>query len=551
MVNFLKEKNGLPSVAVVVYSGINRKGKSPFTEDTIKKYMSEVIKEQDDIKDFIIVPKGLIGSSIVKLIGKGYRPVLVGAGEDRINDYTKQIEYVKKSDIKDKVHDLKLVQTPRFTSATEVRQAIKDEDYQKFRKLVPPAVEKMYSALKSEMNPNTNESKVLVEHMSLDFDQLLLEAGTPAQQGKIRNGLFNLRQYLANLKLSPSLSGEDERNLEKILDLINVINNLSKGVVKGKSPLKSVISSLILGSGGDKKSIAKKEDLVEDLIADMEGSTIDNLISRYVSKSPNFPITTLRDIINNLGGRFSFNPQQDFNGISPRDVKKIYRVDPKIPSGNQQRGKGESLFSIAFDSPKNAGFGGDVDSPELEKVVEIKSTNNAGISPDLEQSSGVLTSSVFSEFLELAHKLFPSIADLGDGKIQKTSSTQLIQEMKEDNTKNGINGGNGPKTQQLLDYLNRMVPKGSGEAQVQNIQIDDVIPLLLLFQIDHYSYRCQNFRALAVFVEVDGSPEEMVLIECSPYEDGEHFVTQKNLNTVKNAGLAAKITSKRPEIYKP
>jgi len=252
---------------------------------------------------------------------------------------------------------------------------------------------------------------------------------------------------------------------------------------------------------------------------------------------------TLKDIINNLGGRFSFNPQQDFNGISPRDIKKIYSIDPKIPSGNQRRGKGEALFSIAFDSPKNPRFGGDVDSPELEKVVEIKSTNNAGIEPESDQSSGVLTSPVFSEFLKLAHKLFPSVTDLGDGKIQKTSSAELIQEMKKE--------GNAPKTQQLLDYLNRMVPKGSGEAQVQNIQIDDVIPLLLLFQIDHYSYRCQNFRALAVFVEADGSPEEMVLIECSPYEDGEHFVTQKNLNTVKNAGLAAKITSKRPEIYKP
>jgi cytidyltransferase-like protein len=551
MAKVLKEKNDLPSVIAVVNPGHNKSGKTPFSADTVEKFMKGIIQDEKDIVDFIIVPRGLIGSSIVKLLAKGYRVNLVGAGEDRVDDYAKQIEYVKRSDIKDQMQDLQLVKTPRVTSATEVRQAIKDEDYQKFRKLVPPAVEKMYSALKSEMNPNTNESKVLVEHMSLDFDQLLLEAGTPDQQGKIRNGLFNLRQYLANLKLSPSLSGEDERNLEKILDLINVINNLSKGVVKGKSPLKSVISSLILGSGGDKKSIAKKEDLVEDLIADMEESTIDNLISRYVSKSTSFPIVTLKDIINNLGGRFSFNPQQDFNGISPRDIKKIYRVDPKIPSGNQQRGKGESLFSIAFDSPKNAGFGGDVDSPELDKVVEIKSTNNAGISPDLEQSSGRLTSSVFSNFLDLAHKLFPSVTDLGDGKIQKTSSTQLIQEMKEDNTKNGINGGNGPKTQQLLDYLNRMVPKGSGEEQVKNIQIDDVIPLLLLFQIDHYSYRCKNFKALAVFVEVDGSPEEMVLIECFPYEEGENFVTQKNLNTVKNAGLAAKITSKRPEIYKP
>ena len=37
MAKFLKEKNGNPAVAVVVYPGNNKSGKSPFSEDTIKK----------------------------------------------------------------------------------------------------------------------------------------------------------------------------------------------------------------------------------------------------------------------------------------------------------------------------------------------------------------------------------------------------------------------------------------------------------------------------------------------------------------------------------
>jgi cytidyltransferase-like protein len=122
MAKFLKEKNGNPAVAVVVYPGNNKSGKSPFSEDTIKKYMDGVVRDEKEIVDYIIVQRGLIGSAIVKLLDKGYKAKLVGAGEDRMNDYTKQIEYVKKSDIGDKMQDLKLVETPRVTSATKVRE---------------------------------------------------------------------------------------------------------------------------------------------------------------------------------------------------------------------------------------------------------------------------------------------------------------------------------------------------------------------------------------------------------------------------------------------
>jgi hypothetical protein len=158
MAKHLEEKNGLPSFIVVVYPGHNKSGKSPFTEETIKKYMEGIVEDEKLIEGYIIVRIGLIGSAIVKLLGMGYFPKLIGAGEDRIEDYTKQIEYVKKSDIGDKMSDLELIKTPRTSSATEVRDAIKEEDYLKFKRLVPSGVEKMYSILKSEMlNKNNNE----------------------------------------------------------------------------------------------------------------------------------------------------------------------------------------------------------------------------------------------------------------------------------------------------------------------------------------------------------------------------------------------------------
>mgnify|MGYP003350248660 FL=1 len=71
MAKLLKEKNGLPSVAVVVYPGHNKSNKSPFNEDTINKYMSGVVRDEKEIVDYIIVQRGLIGSAIVKLLQKG------------------------------------------------------------------------------------------------------------------------------------------------------------------------------------------------------------------------------------------------------------------------------------------------------------------------------------------------------------------------------------------------------------------------------------------------------------------------------------------------
>ena len=78
----------------------------------------------------------------------GYDPHLIGAGPDRIDDYTKQIDYIKMSDIKDKISDaLDIVETPRVTSGTEVRNAIEDEDFSKFKKMVTKEVSNLYNDL--------------------------------------------------------------------------------------------------------------------------------------------------------------------------------------------------------------------------------------------------------------------------------------------------------------------------------------------------------------------------------------------------------------------
>ncbi len=148
MAKELKEKNGHPSVAIVVYPGHNKSGKSPFDEATIKRYMDAVVDNNKEIESYIIMNRGLLGSGVAKLIEMGYDPILIGAGEDRIEDYKKQVDYLKMSDIKDQISDdLKLKETPRVTSATDVRKVLADGDFSKFKKMVPKEVANMFNDL--------------------------------------------------------------------------------------------------------------------------------------------------------------------------------------------------------------------------------------------------------------------------------------------------------------------------------------------------------------------------------------------------------------------
>ena len=153
MAKKLKEKNNLPSFVVVVYPGHNKSGNSPFDERVIKQYMEAVIKDNpDDLVDYIVVDRGLVGSIINKLVGMGLEPHLIASGDDRKDYYEKQIEYIKRSDLIDKLpKDFGLEVTPRFTSATEVRDKLKGEDFAALKKLLPKPVLNLYTLLSAEM----------------------------------------------------------------------------------------------------------------------------------------------------------------------------------------------------------------------------------------------------------------------------------------------------------------------------------------------------------------------------------------------------------------
>lgn len=148
MVNFLKEKNDKKTFIIVVHPGHNKSGKSPFDKNIVKMYMDEITENHDNIEGYLFVSSGLLGSAIAKLIDKGYNPLLIGAGADRMEDYEKQMDYIKVSDVKDKLDSsFSLLETPRTSSSTKVRNILREKDYNSFKKLVPKEVANLYNNL--------------------------------------------------------------------------------------------------------------------------------------------------------------------------------------------------------------------------------------------------------------------------------------------------------------------------------------------------------------------------------------------------------------------
>jgi len=152
MVKKMAEENELPSIIAVVHPGHNRSGKTPFDEDLVSKYMETVVKENaGKILGYFIINRGLLGIIYGKAKELGYSVKSIAAGDDRIDDYKKQTEYLKKAggDFPD---DIEIIQTPRSSSGTEVRGKIDNEDFVGFKKLVPHAVSTFYDQLVSSQN---------------------------------------------------------------------------------------------------------------------------------------------------------------------------------------------------------------------------------------------------------------------------------------------------------------------------------------------------------------------------------------------------------------
>jgi hypothetical protein len=357
----------------------------------------------------------------------------------------------------------------------------------------------------------------------MDVDEICKKIENAVYLDGLQKDLEKIQDYLKFLEEGESIGDEEIDKLTEISDSVNRIKNLIRNRTKEENDLKFIISDLVFGELGDKRSKFKKINKIHSLIYDLNEITIENLVRRYIQKDFDL-LVSIEDIINENNGILNIRSLNNLNGVIGKDIKKIYNFDSTIGSGLQQRGKGETLFSLVFNSIKNDLAGGDVKSRDTGKIIEIKSSNNAGITP----KSGPPISMEVEEILKVGGKIF-NIEELLIGRIQKKSSEMLISKAKICDK----------KSDEFFNLLKLLTGKNT-------IEPDDILPILFLFQLNYYSKNLKEFQTLCVFVEDEDFPDRIIFLDSSE----ETFLTEKNIKTLKLSNLTLKVTaSDRAEIY--
>jgi nicotinamide mononucleotide adenylyltransferase len=113
------------------------------------KYQTKLIKKLDSKAMVIEVKTGYIPEIANDLRKQGMELVSVYAGSDRLNDYKNQFSRLKLDADKEFKIDWNL--TKRVASATDVRNAIIDDDEKAFKKLMPKSLWKEFKTMKQKL----------------------------------------------------------------------------------------------------------------------------------------------------------------------------------------------------------------------------------------------------------------------------------------------------------------------------------------------------------------------------------------------------------------
>lgn len=136
-----------PIVVIVKGAGTSLDKKSnPFDAD----YQLHLMKKACPGIDASISPNGYLPGILGYLKKQGKEVDKIYCGADRIASYKAALDAANKKneDKPEWVFSVTFVETPRYTSATEVREAIRAGDESKFKSLVPKSLWDEYKIMK-------------------------------------------------------------------------------------------------------------------------------------------------------------------------------------------------------------------------------------------------------------------------------------------------------------------------------------------------------------------------------------------------------------------
>lgn len=150
------KENGLPTVVMYIHNDKFDERK-PFNDEIIEKELNIIKNWEDCIEDVIWLNRPLPTLVCRVLLEHGYEPILWLAGEDRINNYKNMVQ-------EDKIRNELKIEPPtfyltnRYTSATIVREAIKNNDIITFLNNMPDNTDLLFDEFKEQLNKISNGS---------------------------------------------------------------------------------------------------------------------------------------------------------------------------------------------------------------------------------------------------------------------------------------------------------------------------------------------------------------------------------------------------------
>lgn len=158
IVDELFKQNALPTVFCLV-SNKKFDNKHPFSDELISKELEIIEKNYPAIAGRIYVKSANIEWALQDLHKEGFEPLLWGCGTDRYEAYKKQADkYAPRNDALPEFDVYEVKRGDEDISATKVREAIKNDDIETYKKMMPKGTDKIFDEFKDQLN-NIKESK--------------------------------------------------------------------------------------------------------------------------------------------------------------------------------------------------------------------------------------------------------------------------------------------------------------------------------------------------------------------------------------------------------
>jgi len=143
------KENGLPTVVMYIH---NEKfdSRKPFPDELIEQEINLIKCSNDCIEDVIWLSKPYPTLICRILLEHGYEPILWLAGEDRVDSYKKMMQVDKiRNELNINPPDFYV--TNRYCSATDVREAILNNDFETYKILMPKQVECLFNDFREQL----------------------------------------------------------------------------------------------------------------------------------------------------------------------------------------------------------------------------------------------------------------------------------------------------------------------------------------------------------------------------------------------------------------